>query len=67
VSDKRLTTVLDVPYGHGDRKGMDHAEGMTLFAPEGGTPHALLVVYDSAAAARLAKGPRSVEADMFSL
>jgi len=62
-----LTTILEVPYGQGKRAGKDHAEGMTLFAPEGGAAQSILVVYDSAAKERLAKNAESVEADIFSL
>ena len=44
---------------------MDHAEGMTLFAPGGGEPQSLLVVYDSSSDKRRADS--SVEADIFDL
>jgi hypothetical protein len=44
VFNKDLRVVLDVPFGMGN----DHAEGMTLFALNGGDAHALLVVYDFA-------------------
>ena len=52
--------VLEIPYG----KGVDHAEGMTLFSRDGGSTKALLVVYDAAAKSRL-KVPHAVEADLF--
>lgn len=57
-----LQRVLDVPYG----QGVDHAEGMTLFAPDGGTARSLLVVYDSASASRQL-GESTVVADVFLL
>lgn len=44
VSTAALQRVLDVPYGDGD----DHAEGMTLLAPDSGHEHSLLVIYDAA-------------------
>ena len=59
----RLPVVMQIPYGQGTNKGMDHAEGMTLF---GGDARALLVVYDSASEERQ-KGANAVEADIFDL
>ncbi|RJG13557.1 DUF3616 domain-containing protein [Pseudomonas cavernicola] len=62
VPASELQRVLDVPYG----EGTDHAEGMTLFAPNGGQAHSLLVVYDAAAERR--KSVRStVTADILEL
>ncbi len=51
VSAAQLQTVLDVPYGQGEDKGNDHAEGIALFdhAFHADGKAALLVVYDSAA------------------
>jgi hypothetical protein len=43
-----LECVMDVLYD----KGVDHAEGMTLFFPVGGTARLFLVVYDSASGIR---------------
>lgn len=62
VPANELQRVLDVPYG----EGTDHAEGVTLFAPNGGQAHSLLVVYDAAAERR--KSERStVTADVLEL
>lgn len=60
-----LTTDLEVPYGQGEHKGKDHAEGMTGFTPEDDAARSILIVYDSAADKRLAKDTESVEADIF--
>ncbi|TBW01790.1 DUF3616 domain-containing protein [Azotobacter chroococcum] len=57
-----LQRVLEVPYG----EGVDHAEGMTLFAPDGGKASALLVVHDAAAEERKS-GKSAVTADVFKL
>jgi hypothetical protein len=54
--------VLDVPTG----RGVDRAEGMTVFAPDGGAATALLVVYD-AASRRRRVGKHTVAADVFPL
>jgi Protein of unknown function (DUF3616) len=54
--------VLEVPYG----QGVDHAEGMTVFAPDGGTIRSLLVVYDAASESRQV-GASTVAADVFCL
>lgn len=62
VPANELQRVLDVPYG----EGTDHAEGMTLFAPNGGQAHSLLVVYD-AAAERRKSGRSTVTADILEL
>lgn len=59
---KDLPRVLDLPYGQGE----DHAEGMTLFAPDGGPARSLLVVYDSAAERRQS-GESSLVVDVFLL
>ena len=59
----RLPIVMQIPYGQGKNKGMDHAEGMTLFGED---ERSLLVVYDSASEERQ-KGTNAVEADIFDL
>ncbi|MBI3796748.1 MAG: DUF3616 domain-containing protein [Deltaproteobacteria bacterium] len=66
VFAKNLITVFQVPYGQGNLKGKDHAEGLTLFAPDGSTNRSVLIVYDSAAQSRTTRN-NSVEADIFSL
>jgi hypothetical protein len=60
VPASELERVLDVPYG----QGVDHAEGMTLFSPDGGTARSLLVVYDAASKIRQS-GKSMVAADVF--
>ncbi len=62
VPASELKPVLNVPYG----QGSDHAEGMTLFSPDGGTARSLLVVYDAASKARQS-GKSTVAADVFPL
>lgn len=54
--------IKDAPYGN----GVDHAEGMTLFAPDGGKPYSLLIVYDSSSDERRTK-PCTTKADIFGL
>jgi hypothetical protein len=60
VPASELERVLEVPYG----QGVDHAEGMTLFSPDGGKARSLLVVYDSASESRQL-GASTVTADVF--
>jgi hypothetical protein len=62
VPASELERVLDVPYG----QGLDHAEGMALFSPDGGKARSLLVVYDSASESRQL-GENTVAADVFLL
>ncbi len=62
VPADELKRVLDVPYG----KGVDHAEGMTLFSQDGGAARSFLVVYDSASESRQV-GKSAVAADVFPL
>lgn len=62
VPASELARVLDVPSGQGD----DHAEGMTIFSPEGGPARSLLVVYDAASKTRQL-GKSTVAADLFPL
>jgi len=57
-----LQLLLEVPYGI----GVDHAEGMTLFVPDGGTATSLLIVYDAASPQRKSD-PNRVTADIFPL
>ncbi|MEC4717725.1 DUF3616 domain-containing protein [Noviherbaspirillum sp. CPCC 100848] len=57
----RLKRVIDVPFG----QGVDHAEGICLFAENDGPP-ALLVVYDAAASSRQLGGG-VLAADVFPL
>jgi Protein of unknown function (DUF3616) len=60
----RLPILLQIPYGEGEHKGKDHAEGMTLFSPDGGHARSVLIVYDSASKERF-KETNAVEADIF--
>jgi len=62
VPASELERVLDVPYG----QSVDHAEGMTLFSPDGGKARSLLVVYDSVSENRQL-GESTVTADVFLL
>jgi Protein of unknown function (DUF3616) len=62
VPASELERVLEVPYG----QGVDHAEGMTLFSPDGGKARSLLVVYDAASESRQL-GASTVAADVFLL
>jgi hypothetical protein len=62
VFARDLPAVLDIPFG----KERDHAEGIALFAPDGGDARSLLVVYDSASEHRQ-KGRKTVVADIFDL
>jgi hypothetical protein len=60
IPAEELARVMDVPYG----QGVDHAEGMTLFSPDGGPASSLLVVYDSASESRQL-GESTMVADVF--
>jgi len=62
VGKKDLDCLLEVP--HGDDVG--HAEGMTLYSANGGTPDSLMVVYDSIPKKRQSKAC-AVTADLFPL
>ena len=62
VPAEKLERVCDVPFG----RGCDHAEGMTLFSPEAGKAHSVLVVYDAAGENRRPKKTATI-ADVFSL
>jgi hypothetical protein len=59
----RLPVIMDVPCGQGKNKGMDHAEGMTLF---GGDARSVLIVYDSVPEDRK-QGDNGVVVDIFAL
>lgn len=63
LSDKKLERVIDIPFG----QGADHAEGITLFSPDGGEPRALMVVYDSASGAHAKPEDNSITTDIFAL
>ncbi len=62
VPANELVRVLDVPYG----QGVDHAEGITLYSPDGTAARSLLIVYDSASESRQV-GKNAVLADVFTL
>jgi hypothetical protein len=66
VFSETLPTVLELPSGAGQNAGKDQAEGLTLFAPDGGEASQVLVVYDSTAPSRQ-RGTSTVEADLFAL
>jgi hypothetical protein len=66
LPDSELKSVLDVPYGQDKERGKDHAEGITLFSPDGGEAHSLLVVYDAASKRRKPE-KSTVAADVFPL
>ncbi len=66
VFAKALPTVLDLPIGVGQNAGQDQAEGITLFAPDGGEARAVLVVYDSTAPSRQ-RETSAVETDLLAL
>lgn len=57
-----LPKVRNIPYG----KGRDHAEGLTLFSPDGSEANSILVVYDSVSKKRQT-GENGLIADMFFL
>ena len=58
----QLERVLALPYGH----GVDHPEGMTLFADQTGSVDELMVVYDAASPSRQI-GDSIIVADVFCL
>ncbi|MDH4083539.1 MAG: DUF3616 domain-containing protein [Nitrospira sp.] len=62
VPHEKLDHLLDVP----DGRDVGHAEGMTLFSPDGGPADSLMVVYDSVAKNRQ-RGKNAVTADVFPL
>jgi hypothetical protein len=66
VFSEALPKVLKLPFGARQNAGQDQAEGLTLFAPDGGEARQVLVVYDSTAPRRQRK-PSAVEADLFAL
>ncbi|MBD2038273.1 DUF3616 domain-containing protein [Leptolyngbya sp. FACHB-321] len=66
VDGDALDTIMNIPRGQGQEQRQDHAEGMTLFGPNGSDTCSLLVVYDSASASRQV-GTSGVKADVFAL
>lgn len=66
VFSEQLTPVLEVPYGQGEDKGRDHAEGLTFISTAGVEEPLLLVVYDASAAWRK-QGSNRLEQDVFRL
>ncbi|CAN7544543.1 MULTISPECIES: DUF3616 domain-containing protein [unclassified Pseudomonas] len=66
VFSEQLTSVLEVPYGQGEDKGCDHAEGMTFIGTEGVEEPLLLVVYDVNSDKRK-QGSNGLEQDVFRL
>jgi hypothetical protein len=66
VSSSKIQLLGDIPFGQGEDKGKDHAEGMTLFSPDGSDAHSVLVVYDSASDSRLTE-TNALKADIFPL
>jgi hypothetical protein len=66
VFSEQLTPALEVPYGQGEDKGCDHAEGMTFVSTAGVEEPLLLVVYDANAAWRK-QGSNRLEQDVFRL
>jgi Protein of unknown function (DUF3616) len=66
-SPKELSSLqLNIPYGQGEDRGKDHAEGITFLTSRSGE-RSLLVIYDSPSDARkkLPTGNNSVKADLF--
>jgi hypothetical protein len=57
-----LPKIRDIPYGQGE----DHAEGLTLFSPDGHEASSVLIVYDSASKSRQT-GENGIMADIFPL
>jgi len=66
VFSEALPKVLKLPFGARQNAGKDQAEGLTLFAPDGGETRQVLVVYDSTAPRRQ-RETSAVEADLFAL
>ncbi|MBD2034149.1 DUF3616 domain-containing protein [Leptolyngbya sp. FACHB-321] len=66
VDGDALDTIMNIPFGQGQEQRQDHAEGMTLFGPNGSDTRSILVVYDSASASRQV-GTSGVKADVFAL
>ena len=66
VFGEALPKVLKLPFGARQNAGQDQAEGLTLFAPDGGKANDVLIVYDSTAPRRC-RGASAVEADLFAL
>jgi hypothetical protein len=66
VFSEALPKVLKLPFGTHQNAGQDQAEGLTLFAPNGGEARQILIVYDSTAPRRQ-RETSAVEADLFAL
>jgi hypothetical protein len=66
VFSEALPKVLKLPFGTHQNAGQDQAEGLTLFAPNGGEASQILIVYDSTAPRRQ-RETSAVEADLFAL
>ncbi|HXQ37512.1 MAG TPA: DUF3616 domain-containing protein, partial [Anaerolineales bacterium] len=62
IPSSGLEHVMPIPYGEGE----DHAEGMTLFTPDGGVPRSVFVVYDSCSKERRTEAD-ATQADIFAL
>jgi hypothetical protein len=62
IPAKQLERIMNIPYG----QGVDHAEGLTLFSPNGAQPRSLLVVYDSSSEERRME-EKTTKADIFVL
>jgi hypothetical protein len=60
-----LDRLLAVPFGTGDDRGRDHAEGMAL-SPTAGPARELMICYDSPSKARL-DGDDGVRVDVFDI
>lgn len=66
VASSQIQLLGNVPFGQGEDKGKDHAEGMALFSPDGSDAHSVIVVYDSAADSRQTQA-NTLEVDIFPL
>jgi hypothetical protein len=58
-----LETVLDLPYGVGEKEGVEHPEGLALLG-DGSRGKRLAVVYDAPGKHRR-RGRAGVDADVF--
>ncbi|GAA6615607.1 DUF3616 domain-containing protein [Scytonema sp. NUACC26] len=66
VFSPQIQSIGDIPFGLGEDKGKDHAEGMTLFSTNNNSDRFVLVVYDSASKSRITQ-TSTQEVDIFSL
>lgn len=62
IAKNDLSRLLEIPHG----EDVGHAEGMTVFSPDGGPARSLLVVYDSVSKSRQ-PGKNAITADVFPL